>query len=258
MKKQIQIFATAPAEVGVVYTDMWRISRNNKTYFEARHITPDDNIIFKQALNYRLLNIGIVTALIKRECFDKAGMFDEKITRYIDLEFFIRASMHYYFYHMPKPLVNYINVDQGISSNVKALIKARKFILEKYYDYIKNDHNLLANHYLDIGTILHSNGELEEGDSYFAIAFRVCPNRKEAKKIISNHYIKIGMHLSSRGDFINGRPYLTKALKIRPLYIKFILLVFLSFMRQSFFNKIIESYRKIKGTVDHIQSSLHS
>jgi hypothetical protein len=51
-------------------------------------------------------------------------MFDKKLPRFIDLEFFIRASMHCYFYHIPEPLVNYIKADKGNSSNVKALITA--------------------------------------------------------------------------------------------------------------------------------------
>ena len=77
----MKVFENAPAKVGVVYTDMWRIMRNKrKCYFSSPMITPEDGIIYKQALDYKVMNIGIQTAVIKREVFEKVGMFDEKIS----------------------------------------------------------------------------------------------------------------------------------------------------------------------------------
>ena len=84
LEKQMKVFENAPAKVGVVYTDMWRIMRNKrKYYFSSPMITPEDGIIYKQALDYKVMNIGIQTALIKREVFEKVGMFDEKFPRFI-------------------------------------------------------------------------------------------------------------------------------------------------------------------------------
>lgn len=175
LERQMKAFEYAPPEVGVVYTDMWRITRNKKRYFHSPKIMPEDKIIYEQALDYGVVNIGIQTALIKKECFNKVGMFDKKFPRFIDLELFIRLSKYYYFHHIEEPLVNYFDADKGISSDTKALVTARKLILEKYFEDIKKDKKVLANHYLSIGTVLCINGEIEEGRSYLIKAVKAYP-----------------------------------------------------------------------------------
>ncbi len=175
LEKQMKIFENAPAEVGVVYTDVWRITGDKKRYFYSPEIMPEDGIIYEQALDYRVMNIGIQTALIKKEVFDKAGMFDEKIPRFIDLEFFIKVSKHYYFYHIGEPLVNYFDTDQSISANTKALIAARKLILEKYFKDIEKDKKVLSKHYFSIGVNLCLNNNFKEGRSYLIKAIQTRP-----------------------------------------------------------------------------------
>ncbi|MCK4529078.1 glycosyltransferase, partial [candidate division WOR-3 bacterium] len=98
LEKQMKAFDNAPPEVGVVYTDMQRINEDGGIeYWHSPRILPEDGIIYKDALDYRVMNIGIQSAVIKKECFDKVGMFDERFPRFIDLELFIRLSKYYYF-----------------------------------------------------------------------------------------------------------------------------------------------------------------
>ena len=247
LEKQMKVFENAPAKVGVVYTDMWRIMRNKrKCYFSSPMITPEDGIIYKQALDYKVMNIGIQTAVIKREVFEKVGMFDEKFPRFIDLEFFIRASKHYYFYHLGEPLVNYFDAGKGISANIKALIIARKLILEKYFKDIEKDKKVLAKHYLGIAAALCINGEIEDGEIYFAKAFKTYPDIKKDKNLLSKHYFSIGHNLCLNNNFKEGRNYLIKAIKMHPSSIKYLLATFLSFFGQDVYNKATEIYRKLK------------
>lgn len=176
LEKQIEVFKKEPAEVGIVYSDMWRITKNEKRYFYSPKIMPKDKIIYEQALDYGVSNIGIQTSLIKKEVFDKAGMFDEKFPRFIDLEFFIRLSKHYYFFHIEEPLVNYFDADKGISSNPKTLITARKLILEKYFEDIKKNKETLAKHYIGICNSLYKSNEFEEAREYSQVILRMSVN----------------------------------------------------------------------------------
>ena len=246
LEKQIEVFKRQPAEVGIIYSDMWRITGNKKKYFYSPKIMPKDKIIYEQALDYGISNIGIQTSLIKKEVFDKAGMFDEKFPRFIDLEFFIRLSKYYYFFHIKEPLVNYFDADKGISSNTKALITARKLILEKYFEDIKKDKKVLANHYLGLCTILCVNKEIEEGESYFVKALKTCPNIKKNKKLLSRYYFNIGASLCSNDFFKKGRNYIAKAVKTQPFNIKFLTVLLILFLGQSVFRKAVRTYRKLK------------
>jgi len=247
LEKQMKVFENAPEKVGVVYTDMWRIMRNKrKCYFSSPMITPEDGIIYKQALDYKVMNIGIGTAVIKREVFEKVGMFDEDFPRFIDLEFFIRVSKYYYFYHLSEPLVNYFDADEGISANTKALITARKLILEKYFKDIERDKKVLAKHYLGIAAALCINGEIENGEIYFAKAFKTYPDIKRDRNLLSKYYFSIGHNLCLNNNFKEGRNYLMKAIKTYPFNIKYLLATFLSFFGQGVYNKATEIYRKLK------------
>lgn len=246
LERQMGFFKNMPAEVGIVYTDMWRITGNIKKYLYSPEIMPKDKIIYEQALDYSVGNIGIQTSLIKKEVFAKAGMFDEKFPRFIDLEFFIRLSKYYYFFHINEPLVNYFDADKGISSNTKALITARKLILEKYFEDIKKDKKILAKHYLGIGNSLCINGEIKEGEIYFAKAFKTYPDIKKDKKLLSKRYYSIGLNLCLNNNFEKGRNYLIKAINIYPYNIKHLLITLVSFIGQSFFYRIVKIYRKLK------------
>ncbi len=158
LEKQMRVFENAPAEVGVVYTDMWRIGKGEKRYWHSPKIMPEDGIVYKQALD-QVMGIGIQTAVIKRECFNVVGMFDENFPRFIDLELFARLSKYYYFYHINEPLVNFYDTGKGISNNNEALVKAYQLIFEKYsYDIVKNKRSL-AKHMYSLGNLLCQNGD---------------------------------------------------------------------------------------------------
>ena len=246
LEKQIEVFKKEPVEVGIIYSDMWRITGNKKKYFYSPEIMPKDKIIYEQALDYSIGNIGIQTSLIKKEAFAKAGMFDEKFPRFIDLEFFIRLSKYYYFFHIKEPLVNYFDADKGISSNTKALITARKLILEKHFEDIKKDKKILAKHYLGIGTSLCINGEIKEGEIYSTKAFKIYPDIKKDKRLLSRYYFNVGVSLCSNDFFGKGRNYIVKAVKTQPFNIKFLTVLLISFFGQSVFRKIVRIYRKFK------------
>ena len=207
LEKQMQVFDNASARVGIVYTDMWRISEDGmKKYWHSPRIMPEEGIVYGEALGYRVMCIGTGTLVIKGECFNKAGLFDEKLPMLIDTELLIRMSRYYYFYHIEEPLVNYFTTASSISSSREADITARKLILERYFEDIKTDRRILARHYFGIGFILCANGEVKP-----------------------------------------ARSYLIKAIVAYPLNIKFLLLAFISLFGQWPCRKTIAIYQNIRG-----------
>jgi len=176
LDKQMKVFENVSPKVGIVYTDMWRVREDGKKeYQHSPRIMPEDGIVYEEALGYRLAGIGTQTVVIRKECFEKAGLFDEKLPMYIDTELLIRMSKYYYFYHIEEPLVNYFATAGSIVSSTKATITARKLILEKHFEDIKKNKKLLARHYFDIGSLLGSNGEVRQGRNYLIKAVMAYP-----------------------------------------------------------------------------------
>jgi len=173
LEKQIKALENAPAKVGVVYTDMWRIYSGKKKYWHSPIIAPQDGIIYEEALDWRVMGIGIGTAVIKRECFDRAGLFDERLPRYIDFELFVRLSKYCCFYQINEPLVNYYASPRSISFSNEASIKALMLLVEKYFEDM--DKKSLAKYYYLIGHLSYQNGNVEQGRSYLVSAVRLYP-----------------------------------------------------------------------------------
>lgn len=172
--KQMKVFEDTAPEVGVVYTDMWRIKGEKRQYKHSPIIRPEDGTVYEQALD-RVMGIGIGTAVIRRECFHKAGVFDEEFPRFIDLEIFIRLSKYYYFYHINLPLVNYYDMGEGISKNDEALITAYELIFKKHSFGILKNKKLLAKHLGIIGDALCKGGKLNQGRNYLLKAVKLYP-----------------------------------------------------------------------------------
>jgi len=176
LDKQVNVFQRESPQLGVVYGSMYRIDKEGrKTLFKSPTIMPKDGLVYRKALAYKVENIGIGTALVRKACFSTAGLFDEKLRYYVDLEFFIRATKHFYFYHIDEPLINYYDAGGSPASNLSALVSARETILEKYFDDIKNDRKLLARHYFGIGQLLCERGELRQGRNYLLKASLTYP-----------------------------------------------------------------------------------
>ena len=173
LEKQVKAFETAPPEVGVVYTGFYRLENGKKTYIPSPKIVQKEGYIFNSLLKGNFVTTQAV--LVKRECFEKAGMFDENLPRLQDWELFIRTSRYYHFKCVDEPLVVSYYQPYSISADQSALIGALELILDKHSDDIKKDKRLLASYLSLIGDLLCSDGQLKQGRSYLVKAVKAYP-----------------------------------------------------------------------------------
>ena len=204
LEKQMKVFEKVSPKVGVVYTGFWRIKNDKKTYIPSSKVSQKEGDIHKTLLKGNFVSPPAV--VVKRECFKRAGMFDEELSPLEDWELWIRISKYYQFKFIDDPLVISYHQPDSISANQNAVFRARRLILEKHFEDIKENRQFLTSHYFSIGVALCSCGELGQ-----------------------------------------GRGYLVKAVMAYPLNIRSLLLTFISLFGQGAFNKVIESYRKIRG-----------
>jgi hypothetical protein len=69
------------------------------------------------------------STVMKRECLDAAGYFNEALPALADLELFIRLSKRFDFFRIPEPLVRYYESD-GLSKKPRRSIACQKIISE--------------------------------------------------------------------------------------------------------------------------------
>ena len=175
LEKQIKVFEAAPSEVGVVYTSFWKYLNNNeKIYIPNPKIKLKEKYIFKELLKHNF--IGLPTAIIRKECFEKVGRFDEELSCLEDWDLFIRISRYYQFMFIDEPLLlsyytpGSVNEQEG---NIK--VNALRLILQKNWRDLVLDEYLLARHYFNIGNSLCLDRKVKEGRKFFIESVKLYP-----------------------------------------------------------------------------------
>jgi hypothetical protein len=100
----MDVFNKKDSEYGVVYTDLLRVFEDNTTQYLHAPLVKYKKLLNEDMTEYQTFGLGLPSAVIRRVCFVKAGMFDENLPRFIDLELFIRLANLYRFYRIKEPL----------------------------------------------------------------------------------------------------------------------------------------------------------
>lgn len=173
LEKQMKVFENVSPEVGVVYTAFWRVDSDKKTIIPSSWVKQKEGNIHKELLRGNFVTTPSIVA--RKECFEKAGMFDEKLPRLQDWELVIRFSKYYNFKYINEPLLYSFFTANSISANQNALIKARKLILNKHSKEFYKDKRLTANYQYSIGSLLCQNGKTHQGREYLFRAIKSFP-----------------------------------------------------------------------------------
>jgi len=177
LQKQVEAMRAQPPEVGIVYTDKWRYEPDReKFHWKSPRNMPEDGIIFDKALDDQVYNIGPQSVLIRRECFEKVGPFDERLTNFNDWDMFVRISRFFYFYHIQEPLVNYFKLADAMTSlGERKGIEAIQILFHKFLPDIQSNPALLAKRAYWIGSFHMRDGNTAEGRSYLWRAVKAQP-----------------------------------------------------------------------------------
>ena len=116
--------------------------------------------------------IGSPTVLVRRECFESVGGFDEKFKSSQDWDMWIRISQKYDVDYVPNILAKYNISGNRITTNMNSVINGHIQILSKYDDYYKM-HNEIYSTILTLIAIDYSLiGDVPNSNKYFRAAFR--------------------------------------------------------------------------------------
>jgi len=206
IEKQIKIFEHSEKIVGVVYSGFWKIKDDRKIYIPSKGIAKKEGSILKGLLWENF--VGLPTAMVRVEVFNKMGTFDELLPQLQDWELWIRFSKHYLFKYINEALVISHHTPGGISVRDPHIIfRANKLILEKHFD-----------------------------------------EYKKYRQILANQYINVGHHLCLAGNLEGGRNYLKKAINAYPWNLVIFGMALSSFVGHNFYSKLTGIYRKLITT----------
>ena len=200
LEAQIPLFLTSKA-VGVVYSRVLYIDEAGKELQVA------DNELFRGRVSGPLLIrnfIGFGTSVVKKECFDCLGGFNEDLRMGIDYELWLKLSTQYEFDYIDRPLLYYRLWAGQMSKNCETRyrngIEIMKNFLKTYPGEVdKNvEDEAWAHTYVGFGQCVQTNNRrLGSALSLYLRALSYKPSYLPAWKAIIKAILSLERHPSS-------------------------------------------------------------
>lgn len=178
LEKQMRALAASGPEVDVAYCGFLRCNAGCATYVPGDSVKVRRGDVLAQLLRGNF--ISTQTLLVRRECIEDAGMFDERLPRFQDWELAIRLAARTRFCPVDEPLVIVHATPENISSDAAAGARALAIILEKHWGAISQHPSLLTRFRCHLGHHECLGGAMAEGRAQFRKALRLRPLALEA------------------------------------------------------------------------------
>jgi len=128
IKYQVKEFKKDPS-IALVYTDCIIIDAAGRELKEEHtYCPPPERFIREMLMGFFVTS---PTVVIRRECIEKVGYFDENLLAYVDADIQLRLLKYYRFAHIPIHLAKYRWHSDNQSHNYKLLQKSRDRIFLK-------------------------------------------------------------------------------------------------------------------------------
>mgnify|MGYP006291911323 CR=1 FL=1 len=132
LNKQIERLSTSKIKnIKVIYTGS-KTYNNNKLV--KKRLPKHNGNVYDNIIDDNIVPGGGSSILIKKECFDEVGGFNENLPAAQDYDMWIRLAKVYNFDYVAEPLtINYIHGKHRITDNISSKKKAYDFLYNEYY-----------------------------------------------------------------------------------------------------------------------------
>ena len=173
LAKQVALLDASGPEVGAVYTGYIRIDLDSGRQIAT--VLPKERGDVLRALCAGNCVGGPSAVLVRRECFERAGGFDEQMVGCCDYDMWIRIAQHYQFEFIQEPLVLYSVHENRLSANNETVLKGKEAQLVRYGAYFASDPRAFSRYWVTLGVLRCYNRRLAQGRAAFWCAIRAYP-----------------------------------------------------------------------------------
>ncbi len=165
LRLQIALLDNSPSKVGGIYTGHIVVDETSGNVLRQR--TPNNRGNLSNILLSHNCLGSTSSMLLRKECFDTVGLFDESLPSFQDYDLWIRISRSFEFDYINKPLYKYHLHNNKIWTNPESLSKGIEIMLERYGTGVLLFRKYLSNYYHQIGKLYyHKGNRIEERHAY--------------------------------------------------------------------------------------------
>ena len=132
LEKQLPLFRDP--RVGVVYNTARYIDEQGREFsfmLSSEYLKPRSGVVTRYLLFDNFVPFS--SSVVRRDCLDRAGIFDETISMGIDWDLWLRISVHYEFQYIDEPLLLYRFGHSGqMSKNLDVRQRCSDTIMAKF------------------------------------------------------------------------------------------------------------------------------
>lgn len=173
IEKQLAVFERGDPRVGAVFTWSCKLSSHDPEWCQVSK-TPSLRLTFVDFLSKTFF--GASVPLLRTDCVEKSGGFDENLLSVQDRDMWLRMAEHCSFEGVPEVLVQqYIHGNQ-ISSDLSRKIAGREQFLEKHLRDLALHPPILAAHYWRLGLMYCIEGAYAKGHERLRQALMTDPS----------------------------------------------------------------------------------
>ncbi|MGI9533465.1 MAG: glycosyltransferase family 2 protein [Thermodesulfobacteriota bacterium] len=172
IEKELNVLLTNKS-IGLVYSGLCQYHVDDAKKENLRTTIPKFRGDIYNEILYRNV-IGTPSPLIRKECFEKVGFFDETMKSCQDWEMWIRISKHYKVEYLNEPFMFMCVHGNQISTNLEFKIQGMETILNKYKPYMK-DKNKLSSFMRKIGIFHSLNNNKRQSIIYLSKTIKLFP-----------------------------------------------------------------------------------
>lgn len=169
LEKQIKIFQENESILGVVYCGYVRIDEETQKIIDDWYPTNKGNV-FKAVLSFGWM--ATPSLLIKKECFEKCGLFDEQLKIAEDGDLLIRIAKVYYFDYVPEVLVKIYDTKKEIYDQA---IKSGLILHQRYLNEIEKYPQIHAIFHIWLGAYYCQASDIANAKKHFFKAIKARP-----------------------------------------------------------------------------------
>ncbi|MBD2501189.1 glycosyltransferase family 2 protein [Anabaena azotica] len=142
LEKQVKCLDNNP-QAGLVYT--WTAWTDETGKPTGVIVASDvEGYVWEQMVVNDKISNGS-SAMVRRICFDKVGLFDTELTSSEDRDMWIRLAAHYHFAVVKEPLTLYRRHSQSMSKNRPKMLKNIRRVFEKTFESVPTELLYLRN-----------------------------------------------------------------------------------------------------------------
>jgi len=136
LAEQVALFHRLPDSVGLVCSRASRVSDDGvvddrESGYQASGLFPED---FRDELRvWNIVEGSASSALVRKVCFDRVGLFDETLRSSEDWDMWLRIARHYDFAMVNKSLVRLRVHPTSMSKNVGTMLENHRRVIDKNY-----------------------------------------------------------------------------------------------------------------------------